>query len=62
MSTTITSGSATVSPLAGFTGSSGFFSTNITPTGPGSITITITALIDGLPPIPQDFTFTSPCV
>jgi hypothetical protein len=59
---TVTSGSATVSPLAVFTGTGGLFSTNITPTGTGSITITITALIDVLPPISQNFTFASPCL
>ncbi|WP_028390848.1 hypothetical protein [Bacillus cihuensis] len=55
-------GPATVSPTTVTTGVGGTFSTNVTPTGPGSIIVTATATINGVPFTVTSPIITSPCV
>ncbi|MGE6367089.1 hypothetical protein ACQKD9_25955 [Bacillus paramycoides] len=53
-------GAATVSPTTVFTGEGGFFSTNVTATGPGDITLIASGTVNGSPFF-GEVTAPSPC-
>lgn len=54
-------GAATVSPTTVFTEEGGFFSTNVTATGPGNITLIASGTVNGFPFFGETTT-TSPCL